>query len=450
MTLYRVLDDIEAGAPCKWREKFRDHLPSTVPLFHDNVKGAIQLTEPWMQFVRDINDEAGRKYHFKNGTNNTVFRDAVGWHNMGAGNLVEQITFSGNLVDVYEIDGYRAYIKTFFINDRPPSLTACPQGLVHILTTQYKDRLYCGVDKDPPVFPRTFVIAKEGQRLWIDTRNIAKINVDPIILPVDEEIPVTPEIPLVEENKMLIGYDYWEGNPDVDEAQIASVVKFVSIRLNDMNGGHHMDQLFTKHWSEAVNFPRFFYFVYNPWKDGLGNWNWMKANMPTDGPKRFAVDIEVRYANYSPSTYAQQVDWFLSKAISEGMKPVVYTGNWFLEYLSSWRNDVDYWWARYPNAAQPLTTPSTFDALVARMNGLTWAPGSAPGPVKLWQVSDKWQLPGTGTHAVDINLWNGTYQELLAWIDGTPPIVVPPPGTGEDRLPAFLTELQTLIDRYKK
>lgn len=228
MTFYRVLDDIEAGAPCKWRDEFRDHLPSTVPLFHDNVKGAIQLTEPWMQFVRDINDEAGRKYHFKNGTNDTVFRDAVGWHNMGADNLVEQITFSGNIVDVYEIDGYRAYIKTFYINDRPPSLTATPTGLVHILTTQYKDRLYVGVDKDPPVFPRTFVIARPSERLWIDVRNLARIPLESTTTPVEENkmptcnicgtelICPNPHVPVVIPDEYELWLDVYQGNGEHD------------------------------------------------------------------------------------------------------------------------------------------------------------------------------------------------------------------------------------------
>jgi GH25 family lysozyme M1 (1,4-beta-N-acetylmuramidase) len=435
---YLVLDDIAVGAPKEYRDDFREGLPSTVPIFTGNgVKGALRLPKAWMDYVVKINGITGCKYQFMNSTNNTVFRPAVGWHNQGASNLVEQVTFSGNIVDVYEIVGNRAYIRCYYANQKPPTeiITPMPNNLhplVQLFSTQYYNRLDMTVDGK---YPRALIIARdESEKLWIDLRNLKKV--------------------VEKENDMLIGYDYWEGNPDIDETQITGIIKYLIPRLNDMNGGHHMDQLFTKHWAEAKNFLRFFYFVYNPWKKGLDNWNWMKANMPKDSPPRFAVDIEVKYPGYSSSAYAQEVYNFISLAIADGMRPVVYTGNWFLEYLSSWRSDVDYWWARYPDLANPVTSPSTFQQLADRMNPLVWNPGIAPGPVKLWQVSEKWLLPGSGGHAVDINLWNGTYQELTDWIGGITPPVVPPVGdchTAEliAELQTKISELQLLANKYK-
>jgi GH25 family lysozyme M1 (1,4-beta-N-acetylmuramidase) len=280
------------------------------------------------------------------------------------------------------------------------------------------------------------------------------VIVPPVVPPV-----VIPPIDIPALLDMLVGYDYWEGNPDVDETVIAAIVKFMFIRLNDMNGGHHMDELFNKHWTEAANFLRCFYFVYNPWKDGMENFIWMTEHMPKDTPPRFMLDVEVKFSGYSASEYARQVDIFISKCISVGMLPVIYTGAWFIEYLSYWRKDVPYCWARYPLSMQPAATPGTFAQLQEKVNALKWDPdGSiaypalaqnqrAPGEVKLWQVSEKWQLPGSGAHAIDIDIWNGTYEELVKWIKGTviPPIVVPPV---VDRLPAFLQKLHELEAEY--
>jgi hypothetical protein len=44
-----------------------------------------------------------------------------------------------------------------------------------------------------------------------------------------------------------------------------------------------------------------------------------------------------------------------------------------------------------------------------------------PGTVKLWQCADSWKLPGSAPHPIDINLWNGTVAELIAWIGGKQP-----------------------------
>jgi GH25 family lysozyme M1 (1,4-beta-N-acetylmuramidase) len=250
-----------------------------------------------------------------------------------------------------------------------------------------------------------------------------------------------------------IVYDYWEGNLVIEIATLdANGVAGHIIRLNDMQGGHHRDINFDRYWAGTVGRLRMPYFVYNPWVDGLQNYNWFAANKPADCTRRLLVDIEVIYKGYSKSVYAQQVDYCIKKFQDCGYVPTIYTGPWFLEYLSTWPTTVDYHWARYPDAMKPsASTVRTFEELKAKISTLAWNPDGgvkAPGKVALWQVSDKWILPGTGRHAIDVNVFPGTRAELEAWFGSTatPPVVVPPE---VDRLPAFLQKLDALEAEYR-
>ena len=88
--------------------------------------------------------------------------------------------------------------------------------------------------------------------------------------------------------------DVWEGQLEVNETVLkTNGIAGMGIRLNDMNGGHHLDSNFWNQWKQAVNFVRFPYFVYNPWVTGAVNYTWLVANAPAGIPV-IAVDIEVR------------------------------------------------------------------------------------------------------------------------------------------------------------
>ncbi len=115
---------------------------------------------------------------------------------------------------------------------------------------------------------------------------------------------------------MIIGIDNWEGSNDIDEATLLDGgVKFDIIRFNDINGGLHMDEYFFFQWEQSQNFLRAPYFVYNPWVDGLANYNWLMPRLPTKGITRIMIDLEVVYPGYSPITYAQQVEIFFNNDI---------------------------------------------------------------------------------------------------------------------------------------
>lgn len=220
-------------------------------------------------------------------------------------------------------------------------------------------------------------------------------------------------------SKTTLGIDVWEGQLEIDEQTILdNGVEFIIIRVNDMNGGHHKDAGFDKQWAEAENFIRAPYFVYNPWVSGGTNYNYLKSILPP-GVRVVALDVEVRYTGYSPTTYAQEVEKCITLMRSAGLKPVVYTGAWFKPYLSYWLSYVDYWWARYPTALYPTTTTRiTWQELKNKLADILWYPAPAgviPGACRLWQcTADRFILPGS-SRVIDVNVFNGTAKEMIEY-----------------------------------
>lgn len=175
--LYKIKDDIQANIPPKGTRPFiRNGLPSTVRL--RGGMGFVMLSSLWMKYLVKINDTSSSlKYQFTDFKNPITLKNAVGWHNTGAGNRVEQLTFSGNIVEVISIEGEQAYIKTYFNNDTPPVKIVIPfestlDTLVHLFTTQYTNRLDTSTDGR---YPRVFPIANPGEKLWININDIFKI-----------------------------------------------------------------------------------------------------------------------------------------------------------------------------------------------------------------------------------------------------------------------------------
>jgi hypothetical protein len=430
MTLYRIIDDIEAGTRRFDLDgdivSIRDGYPSTVRIHGGS--GGVRLSDAWMQFVRDINVGEGYKYHYTN-TDRTEFKDSVGWHNKGYPNLIEQLTFAGNIVDVTSIENGRAYIRTFY-NDQKPPAPIWPDKdhldpLVQLFTTQFKTKLDMTTNGK---YPRTVIIANSGERLWMDIADLKQV-----ILP-ENEVDMTYQIIL----------DAWEGSGDIDEPTLVdnNCAGIIS-RINSMAGGHHLDDDFLRQWEQNGAFQlRSIYFVYNPWVNGLVNWQWLQSQIPKDCPPRIFIDVEVAYTNYPTSTYAKEVDYFLTKCVQAGYKPCIYTGYGYLKLLNPWPK-FDYWWARYPNAAQPSSMVHRWEDLKAKLETIRFTDADlfgtshvSPGPVKLWQVSgDKWVLPGCAGHAMDISIYPGTLDELKVWWGvATLPIPIPTDYTDAEKL----------------
>lgn len=216
--------------------------------------------------------------------------------------------------------------------------------------------------------------------------------------------------------------DVWEGSLEIDEAVlITNGVHGIGIRLNDMNGGHHMDTNFVCQWEQAKSMVRFPYFVYNPWVDGRANFNWLLANMPY-GAKSVAIDVEVAYSQVTPAQYGQQLGIFLALANTK-WKTIIYTAEWFLSKVTPWPK-VDYWWAQYPSPLIYFKDVKTWDALYKSLDNPNiqrpFNAGMIPGALKMWQISgDYLVLPGT-VRDLDVNIFFGSVSELAAYFGSTP------------------------------
>lgn len=447
MAIYRIKHDGEVNdRPQPYEEgKYsgvRYGLPSTVRV--QGGKSFVILSDAWMRYVWNINTEAGRRYMWVKDSQ-TILDDSIGWHNQGKPNRVEQITCSLNQVNVTSIEGNKAYVECCYNNEAPPVGMDYPW--VQLITTQFgKEK--CDISTNGR-YPRILLIANDrNERLWIDIKELELVQ--PETQPENEGT--------MSEYQIIL--DAWEGSGDMDEPLLVSENASAMIsRINSMAGGHHDDDTFASQWIQNKVFPlRSIYFVYNPWVNGLANWQWLQPKIPSDCPKRIFIDVEVKYPNYSTSTYAKEVDTFLTKCDQAGYWPCIYTGYGYLELMNPWPNTRDYWWARYLYATMPSRTPHTWDDLKAKLEATDFNDSDyfsskhvCPGFVKLWQVSgDKWILPGCAGHAMDISIWNGDLASLKEWwgVGEEEPEEPEPPST-EDRLPAFLTELDALRAKYK-
>jgi hypothetical protein len=223
----------------------------------------------------------------------------------------------------------------------------------------------------------------------------------------------------IKEGSMEKIFDVWEGSMDIQEEVIhdGGIVGLI-IRLNHMSGGHHMDANFTTQWIQSQNFLRAPYFVYSPWSDGKTNYNWLMANLPQNDVTLVAADVEVRYTDYSPEIYADQVQIF-TDLVRAQCHMIIYTGQWFLPFLSHWPSG-EYWWARYPFKFYPPTSEIwSYEKLEIETERYGFYPDpqkKCPGNISLWQCSgDRIKLPGCCGRAVDVNLWNGDLSSLRTW-----------------------------------
>ena len=220
----------------------------------------------------------------------------------------------------------------------------------------------------------------------------------------------------------ILGIDVWEGNPNLDEAILkAAGVQFLIIRLNDMNGENHLDANFAAQWAQAQPFIHWPYYVYSPWYSGETNFAWVAAHVPADATA-LMVDIEVRKDGYSPAEYSKQVGIFLA-LVTRRWKDMIYTGKWFEAVLATWPKNKEYVYARYPFIVYPDARQHwTWEKLKHVMYNMTWQPGSAPGPCRMWQITgDRLILPGCGETCVDVLAWNGTVETLAAFVGAPVP-----------------------------
>lgn len=225
---------------------------------------------------------------------------------------------------------------------------------------------------------------------------------------------------------MEVVVDCWEGNKTMDtNTLLAAGVKGIIVRLNDMNGGHHIDVNFANQWAEAIKYPaRTLYFVYNPWVSGQENFDWLHKNCPSDAPGLLMIDHELTWTGSPPPILAREFETF-KNLVLQWKKMAIYTGGFVIPWMTYWPTDVDYWWARYPSSIQKPDVPghiqSDWATVTSLMKSLGWNPDTqnlSPLPPKMWQCTSKYILPGTNGTPIDLNIWPDTVDNLKLWFNG--------------------------------
>ncbi len=185
----------------------------------------------------------------------------------------------------------------------------------------------------------------------------------------------------------------------------ASGIEFAFIRLSD--GARFRDPKFDVNWdgAKAAGVIRGAYQFFRPGQDVLEQADMMISAVGTYVPGDLppVIDVEAT-SGLSASAIASRVRTWVDKVKGAlGVTPIVYTGKYF------WRDEVGgnttfesnpLWIAQYTSLCPDIPSPWT-----------QWT---------FWQNSNKGSVPGI-TGRVDTNKFNGTLDDLRAFVHGAPP-----------------------------
>lgn len=401
-----IIDDIEAGNRHYNMDgvlmDIRDGYPAAERIY--GGKGSVRLSDAWLDFVNLINGPIGCKYQFVDFDKYPhcrIFKDCVGWHNKGFDNLVEQVTFSGNIVEVTSIEGNRAYIKSYF-NDQAPPASIWPDKdhldtRVQLFTTQFKTKLDMTTNGRNP---RTLIIANLGERLWIDIADLR---------PIESVISPENEVDMYVEG---IDTSHWESTILWDK--VAASKKFVWCKATESYTYKDPDYKADIQAAKAAGMLVGSYHFFRWAGDTIKQTNFFLdtiQGMPMDLPP--VIDIEENNIGYGWKNYQTAIKLCLDMIeVKTGRKPIIYTSKNFWQYTGNpvWSKDYPLWVAHYSTAITAPLLPVGWDH---------WT---------FWQYSEAGKIDGIPYDGVDLNRFNGSYLDLLAFckIETIPPVVTEP------------------------
>ena len=229
-----------------------------------------------------------------------------------------------------------------------------------------------------------------------------------------------------------IDTSHWES--DIDWTKVAQTQKFVFCKATE--GLYYKDPDFKKdiqafHDNGMLVAP---YHFFRSGYDTLRQINFFLetiAGMPMDMPP--VIDIEENKVVYGWANYQSAIKLALQTIeAATGKRPIIYTNKYYWGFTGNpvWAKDYPLWVANYGTMLQP-TLPVGWDK---------WT---------FWQYSEAGRIDGVPYDGVDLNYFNGTYDDLLKFCgkEVTEP-TEPPVVTQPDRLPQFLAELDALITKW--
>lgn len=233
-------------------------------------------------------------------------------------------------------------------------------------------------------------------------------------------------------NNYQLFVDTYQDGGNIDVGILAqNGVAGIMSRINnvDSNGNFIADTGFQSQYNATLNggLIPLIYFVYNPWKTGQDNFDYLQSVMPA-GAKAVAVDIELARLGYSPSSYATDVQTFIDLC-NLHYNTAIYTAEWFLSNLSKWPTDVEYWWAEYPAIFYPSSSQNcTWDTIKNELSGFQLPLNNSQVPSKLWgwQFTGDKLIPSGCQKPMDVSVFYGSLQDLQNWAGGQYAPVTPP------------------------
>jgi lysozyme len=218
------------------------------------------------------------------------------------------------------------------------------------------------------------------------------------------------------DGEVTLGIDVsrWQG--DIDWAAVSNDgVKYAIIRVSD--GTQAIDRYFEANWAGAQQHGilRSVYQFFRPNQDPIEQANILIAKVIANGPTDLppVIDVEADDGASQAAMQAAVLAWLNHVEAALGMTPIIYTGKYFWQdhLATNSFNRYPLWVAQYPFNASCLRE----DDLRSRLSG-----GLCPDlPNNAWSDWAFWQYSSSGCVAgidgnVDMNLFNGTYDQLLA------------------------------------
>ncbi len=180
-----------------------------------------------------------------------------------------------------------------------------------------------------------------------------------------------------------------------------------------------LDKTFATNWAGIKNagLARGCYCFYDPLLDGAQQAQFFLKSVKFESSDMLVCDVEQAATTSADALIAGVKTWLDLVEGASGRKPVIYTrASFWNEKMRgssgypAWAADYPMWTAHYTTAAKPLV-PKGWN---------TWA---------LWQYTESGKVAGVNGN-VDMNRYNGTPEQLFAWLGGAPtaqPKPAPPP-----------------------
>lgn len=208
-----------------------------------------------------------------------------------------------------------------------------------------------------------------------------------------------------------VDVSYYQGSIDWSQAKGAGV-KFAIARVSD--GATFEDPKFAPNWSgmKAQGIIRGVYQFFRPGQDPIKQADLLVdtitklGTQPTDLPP--VMDVETVDGQSTTTIRANMKKWLDRVEKRIGRKPIIYTAAFMSSTIGTGWTAYPLWVANYG-----VTCPSM------PSDWTKW---------KIWQTSSTGKVAGIPGN-VDMDVWNGTLQELLDWANPPPPPPPPPPST---------------------